>query len=125
MLKSCVAYTVLPASDLSRATAWYRDILELEPDETGEGRVWYRTGSDSMILVYETSNAGTAKNTAMCWLVPDIAAAMSHLRDRGVVFHEYDFPELTTVDGVVTDDQGQVAWFQDSEGNYLCLSQRA
>lgn len=125
MLSSSKTYTVLPASDLARATAWFRDKLELEPEDTGEQGVRYRTGGDSWIFIYETSNAGTAQNTAMCWLVDDIAAEMEHLRGRGVVFADYDFPGLKTENGVATDDQGKSAWFQDSEGNYLCLTQPA
>ncbi|MDR6973320.1 VOC family protein [Leifsonia shinshuensis] len=123
MLETCVTYSVLPASDLRRATAWYRDKLELEPEQTNEGGVLYGTGSDAKIYVYETANAGTAKNTSMCWLVDDIEATMAHLRERGVEFADYDFPGLTTVNGIATDEMGRSAWFQDSEGNYLCLTQ--
>ena len=123
MLESAVTYSVLPASDLQRATAWYRDKLELEPERTIEGGALYGTGSKSKIYLYETSNAGTAQNTAMCWLVPDIEAAMADLRGRGVVFADYDFPGLHTENGIATDEMGRSAWFQDSEGNYLCLTQ--
>ena len=123
MLESCVTYSVLPASDLKRATEWYRDKLELEPERTEEGGVLYGTGSAAKIYVYETGNAGTAKNTSMCWLVSDIEATMTHLRERGVVFADYDFPGLKTENGVATDEMGKSAWFQDSEGNYLCLTE--
>ena len=92
MLESCVTYSVLPASDLRRATEWYRDKLELEPERTTEGGVLYGTGSASKIYVYETANAGSAQNTAMCWLVPDIEATMPHLRERGVEFADYIRP---------------------------------
>jgi catechol 2,3-dioxygenase-like lactoylglutathione lyase family enzyme len=123
MLESCVTHTVLPASDLERATAWFRDKLELEPDRTVDGGAFFPTGTASKIFVYETGNAGTAQNTAMCWEVPDIAEAVAHLRARGVVFDEFDFPGLKTEDGIATDDHSRSAWFRDSEGNYLCLSQ--
>ena len=123
MLESCVTYSVLPASDLRRATEWYRDKLELEPERTTEGGVLYGTGSASKIYVYETANAGTAQNTAMCWLVSDIEDTMSHLRERGVEFADYDFPGLKTENGIATDEMGRSCWFQDSEGNYLCLTE--
>lgn len=125
MLESCVTYSVLPASDLKRATAWYRDKLELEPERTEDQGVLYGTGSAAKIYLYETGNAGTAQNTAMCWLVPDIEAALAHLRDRGVVFEDYDFPGLHTENGIAEDEMGRSAWFKDSEGNYLCLTQPA
>ncbi|MEO7017610.1 MAG: VOC family protein, partial [Leifsonia sp.] len=85
-------YSVVPASNLQRATEWFRDKLELEPEETGDGYVVYRTGSAAKIQVYETPNAGTAQNTAMGWATDDIEGAVAHLRERGVVFEEYDFP---------------------------------
>ena len=125
MLETCVTYSVLPASDLARATAWYRDKLELEPEDTSANGVRYGTGTDAKILVYETANAGSAQNTAMCWIVPDIEDAMKHLRSRGVTFEEYDFPGLTTENGIATDEDGRSAWFKDSEGNYLCLTELA
>ncbi|MET3566440.1 hypothetical protein SAMN04515691_2792 [Leifsonia sp. 98AMF] len=125
MLESYVTYSVLPASDLQRAIEWYRDKLELEPERTTEGGVLYGTGSEAKIFVYETGNAGTAQNTAMCWLTPDIEATMAHLRERGVTFADYDFPGLHTENGIATDDMGRSAWFQDSEGNYLCLTEPA
>jgi predicted enzyme related to lactoylglutathione lyase len=125
MLESCVTYSVLPASDLRRATEWYRDKLELEPERTMDQAVLYGTGSEGKIFVYETGNAGTAQNTAMCWIVPDIEATMNHLRERGVAFEDYDFPGLHTENGIATDETGRSAWFRDSEGNYLCLTQLA
>ncbi|RDV45589.1 VOC family protein [Leifsonia sp. ku-ls] len=123
MLESSVTYSVLPASDLRRATDWYRDKLELEPERTTEGGVLYGTGSASKIYVYETGNAGTAQNTAMCWLVSDLEGTMAHLRERGVEFADYDFPGLKTENGIATDEMGRSCWFQDSEGNYLCLTE--
>jgi hypothetical protein len=48
------------------------------------------------------------------------------LRDRGVVFEEYDVPGMKTVNGVATMEGGmKTAWFRDSEGNFICISQRA
>ena len=62
----------------------------------------------------------------MGWKVDDIEAAVAELRERGVDFEQYDFPDLTTVDGI-TDIPGaypsdggigeRAAWFRDSEGN--------
>lgn len=123
MLESAVSYTVLPASDLQRAVGWYRDKLGWEPEDTEEGSVRYPTGTDSKILVYETSNAGSAKNTQLCWLVDDIEGTMEAMRGRGVTFEEYDFPGLKTENGIATDGNGRSSWFRDSEGNFLCLTE--
>jgi hypothetical protein len=41
-----------------------------------------------------------------------------------VVFEEYDFPGLRTVDGIARlGDVERAAWFKDSEGNILAISQ--
>jgi hypothetical protein len=69
----------------------------------------------------------------MAWEVDDLDAAVAELRERGVVFEEYDLPGLTTVDGIATvagnypskggkGERG--AWFRDSEGNMLGMGQR-
>jgi hypothetical protein len=42
------------------------------------------------------------------------------MRDRGVVFEEYDTPEIHTENGIAnTPDGGEAAWFRDSEGNLI------
>ncbi len=48
---------------------------------------------------------------------------MAELKARGVVFEEYDTPEVKTVKGVATIGQSKGAWFKDSEGNLLALEQ--
>ncbi len=124
MLETFPIYAVLPASNLQRATEWFRDKLELEPEETGDDYVVFGTNSAAKIQIYETPNAGTAQNTAMGWSVDDLDAVMARLRERGVVFEDYDFPGLKTENGVATSSRDRAAWFRDSEGNFLCVSQR-
>jgi hypothetical protein len=56
---------------------------------------------------------------------------LAELRGRAVVFEEYDFPGLTTVNGIAeiegnypSKGKGERgAWFRDSEGNMLGLGQ--
>ena len=114
----------LPASDMDRAKAWYRDKLGLEPvDDTGDGGVWYETGG-ARFLVYPSEFAGTNQATAAGFEVEDFDATMADLRSRGVVFEDYDFGEdFRTVDGVLAlPDGGRGAWFKDSEGNILAVT---
>jgi catechol-2,3-dioxygenase len=123
MLKQMEALTVLPASDLERARTFYHDMLELDPDEQYGDNLIYRVGNGSAFELYETPNAGTAQNTQMCWMTSDLDSEMARLRERGVMFEDYDVPGLTTVNGVATQDNMRTAWFRDSEGNFLCISQ--
>jgi catechol 2,3-dioxygenase-like lactoylglutathione lyase family enzyme len=115
-------HTVLPAADLQRARAYYRDKLRLEPDETHDGLMIYHVAG-GVFEIYETANAGTAQNTQMGWVTDDLDGEMSVMRSHGVVFEEYDFPGMTTVNGVAEMDGLRSAWFRDSEGNYICVSQ--
>jgi hypothetical protein len=59
----------------------------------------------------------------MTWNTPDIEAAVADLKARGVVFEEYDTPEVETINGVATLGESKGAWFKDSEGNMLALGQ--
>jgi hypothetical protein len=45
------------------------------------------------------------------------------LRDRGVTFEEYDFPGLKTENRIATTNEDRAAWFKDTEGNILYVSQ--
>jgi hypothetical protein len=42
-----------------------------------------------------------------------------------VVFEDYDLAWLKTVNSVATAGGAKTAWFKDSEGNILALSQRS
>ena len=110
------------AADLARATAWYSDVLGLEPaDPDGEELVYRVEGA--VFGIYQSENAGTNKATAMRLVVDDFDAARAELLSKGVVFEEYDLgPDFRTVDGVLTSPDGErTSWFMDSEGNILAL----
>ncbi len=116
-------HTVLPAADLKRAQSFYHDALGLDPDEVHEGVLVYHVGSGSAFEIYETSNAGTAKNTQMGWVTDDLDTEMTRLREGGVIFEDYDFPGMKTEKGVATAENMKSAWFRDTEGNFICISQ--
>lgn len=114
----------LAASDIDRARQWYEEKLGLTPFESWPGLLRFRVGA-SGFSVYQTSSAGTAKNTVAIWKVEDLRADVLSMRARGVIFEDYDFGEAKTIDGVLEDgDDGTLnAWFTDSEGNIMSLVQ--
>lgn len=125
MLDSFPIYVDLPASDLARARAWYEHVLGLTPITAFGAGFLYRSGGVPFYL-YQTDAAGSARNTAATWLVDDLGATMAVLRGRGLEFQDYETPDggPTTTDGVARSPDGAVAaWFQDSEGNTLGISQ--
>ena len=123
MLNRLEFTAVLPAKDLQRARGYYSDTLGLEPVEERSDGLIYKSPSGARILIYETDNAGTAQNTALGWMTDDIDTEVAELRGRGVVFEEYDFPGLKTENGIATNDEFRAAWFKDSEGNIIAVSQ--
>lgn len=125
MIKDLSVAAVLPASDINRARGFYRDKLGLEPDNAdASDNLIYKCGNGTGFMLYQTDNAGTAKNTQMGWVTDDLDGEMADLRSRGVVFEEYDFPGLKTENGVATMPDGErAAWFLDTEGNILSINQ--
>ncbi len=123
MLERHRFWATIPASDIDRAKAFYRDTLGLNPLVETAAWLTFRAG-DGYFQLYPTRFAGTAEHTIGGWVVEDIASAVAELRGRGVVFEEYDGPGLRTVDGIA-DLEGveRAAWFRDSEGNILSISQ--
>lgn len=115
----------LGAVDIGRARAWYAEKLGLKPEkeEMGGMALWYRCAG-TWFLIYQTGSAGTARNTVGGWEVKGLDSIMRQLRARGVRFEDYDFGEMKTVDGVMIVPPGyRSAWFVDSEGNTLELTE--
>jgi catechol 2,3-dioxygenase-like lactoylglutathione lyase family enzyme len=123
MLSDAPVAPALPASDLVRARAFYEQKLELSVVEENPGEVTFACGGGTVLFVYPSEFAGTNQATAAGFRVADLDAAMARMRDRGVVFEDYDLPGLTTVDGVATFEGGRGAFFKDTEGNILALTQ--
>jgi catechol 2,3-dioxygenase-like lactoylglutathione lyase family enzyme len=130
MLQSSNVAARIPAQDLERARSFYSSRLGLEPVEERPGGLRYRCGSGHFSL-FQSSGSASGSHTQMAWEVDDIAATVKELRRRGVVFEEYDLPDLKTINGIAeitgnypsrgVGEKG--AWFRDSEGNLLGIGQ--
>ena len=123
--------TRLPAQDLDRARAFYAEKLGLEPSEERPGGLRYHLAEGEFVL-FQSVGAPSGSHTQMALEVDDIDAVVAELRNRGVVFEEYDVPGLTTADGIAEvsgnyPSKGGVgeraAWFRDSEGNLIGIGQ--
>jgi catechol 2,3-dioxygenase-like lactoylglutathione lyase family enzyme len=123
MLREFPMSARLAALDIGRARAWYEEKLGLAPEkeEMGGAGLWYRCAG-TWFYLYQTDTAGTARNTVGGWEVDDLTSVVAELRSRGVIFEDYDFGEMKTVDGILSVGGYQAAWFKDSEGNTLELT---
>ncbi len=124
MLKQRRCAAMIPAEDIDRATAWYRDKLGLEPTDKSVDGMEYECGDGTRFALYPSQFAGTGQHTVMGWEAEDFDAEMQELRDRGVTFEEYDLPGIKTENGVANFGTGRGCWFKDSEGNILALAER-
>ena len=121
MLTHSQITTILPVIDLERARAFYEGALGLNPEGAKpDGKFVYDCGGARLALIPRA--AGTkADHTAVSFKVGDIAASIRDLESKGVVFSDYDLPGLKTVDHVCVLGAEKAAWFNDPEGNILCL----
>lgn len=122
MLSQAHASAALPAADLDRARRFYTETLGLaEPEEFGDG-LMFTSGGDRF-MVYRSGGRASGTHTQLGWDVEDVEAEVVDLRSRGVAFEDYDMPGVKTENGIATYPDGKAAWFKDSEGNVLAISQ--
>ena len=124
MLKSAPIVAYIPVADVGRARKFYEEKVGLKPKEEYAGGVIYECGNGSRVFMYPSPGAGTSKASQEFWAVDDVAAEVAELKARGVVFEEYDMPGMKTVNSIATGGGAKTAWFKDSEGNILAVSQR-
>jgi len=120
-MKTDIVTCMLPVKDLARARRFYEEKLQLKavglkPD----GKFVYRCGG-AEIALFPKPEGTKAEHTALSFQVPDIAASIKQLKSRGVKFADYDYPGLKTVEHVCVLGAEKAAWFEDPEGNILCL----
>src|SRR2546427_8119832 len=95
MLSTAPIRAYIPAAHLERARKFYEEIVGLKPAEAYAGGVVYIWGG-----------------------------AVAELKARGVVFEEYTMPGIPMKNGIATAGGAKTAWFKDSEGNIMAVSQR-
>ena len=126
------AHTVakLPAQDLERARAFYREKLGLEPVEERVGGLRYVCGETEFHL-FSSAGAPSGESTQMAFEVENLEATLADLRARGVTFERYDMPgfemqgdTIAAPDNYPSKGSGELGtFFYDSEGNLIGLAQ--
>ena len=119
------ASAVICSTDLERSQVFYEQQVGLTlSDETIENHLLFECGGGSTLLVYGRPAANKADHTQVRLWTDDVVADVKRLKDRGVVFEEYDFPTLKTVGSIaITPGIGTSAWFKDPDGNTVALFQ--
>ncbi len=113
---------MLPVTDVDRARTFYSESLGLAYTGTNdEGSAIYALDSGDTLVLLPRPDSTPSASTAMSFEVDDITSEISSLKERGVVFEDYDLPDLSTVDHVCVLGSEKAAWFKDPTGNVLCL----
>jgi len=112
---------MLPVKEMNRARAFYEGCLGLIPGGfRPDGKFVYAVGGSTLAL-FPKPEGTKADHTAISFRVKDISTSIAELKRAGVVFEDYDFPGLKTVNHVCVLGAEKAAWFKDTEGNYLCI----
>jgi catechol 2,3-dioxygenase-like lactoylglutathione lyase family enzyme len=123
MLSTAPIRAYIPVSDVARARRFYEDKIGLRPKQEYAGGVIYECGGTE-VFMYPTPNAGTSRASQAFWQVADVEKEVAELKARGVKFEEYDMPGMKTQNSIATGGGAKTAWFKDTEGNILAVSQR-
>lgn len=122
MLTNAPVITILPVIDLNRARDFYENKLGLIPKGAKpDGKFVYACGGGALLALFPRATGTKADHTAISFKVTDIAAAIAELKRKGVVFNDYDVPGLKTENHVCVLGAEKAAWFNDPEGNILCI----
>jgi catechol 2,3-dioxygenase-like lactoylglutathione lyase family enzyme len=122
MLTNAKVHPTIPVVDLERAKNFYQEKLGLKVirSDPSPGAV-LQAGDSSEIYIYQRA-ATKADHTAASFSVKDVEATVKELKAKGVVFDEIDTPSFKTSGGIATMGDMKAAWFKDTEGNILALS---
>jgi len=122
MLSTAPLTTILPIVDMNRARDFYENKLGLKAvGMKPDGKFVYACGGGAVLALFPKEGGTRAEHTAISFQVADIGSAIADLKKTGVVFEDYDFPGLKTVNHVCVLGSEKAAWFKDTEGNYLCI----
>ena len=128
MLTEAKLAAIVPVRDLEQAIAFYEQRLGLRllerRDAVPENKEAHFELGGGSLVVYESVGAGQSRHTLVGFQVDDVEGTVAELRSNGVVFEEYDLPNLKTVDGVAELHGSKGAWFKDPDGNILAVESR-
>lgn len=122
MLTNASVHPTLPVVDLQRAKKFYVEKLGLKvmKEDPSPGAI-LQAGDGTSLYLYQRA-ATKADHTTASFTVKDVEGTVKALKNKGVIFEEYDLPGLKTVNGIATMGDVKGAWFKDTEGNILAVT---
>jgi len=121
MLADSDAMATVAVKNLTAAAEFYESKLGLKKIGGGEMQVLIYQSGKSTLMVYESQFAGTNKATAVTWSVDDVDGTVRALRENGIAFERYEFPNVKHEGDVHVFGEIRNAWFKDPDGNILSI----
>jgi predicted enzyme related to lactoylglutathione lyase len=124
MLSEATVTPTLPAVDLKRARKFYEEKLGLKvfKEDPSPGFI-VEAGKGTKLYVYQRG-ATKANHTVAEFTVDDVEREVKALKAKGIKFEEYDIPDMgiKTENSIASMNGYKSAWFKDTEGNILGIS---
>jgi predicted enzyme related to lactoylglutathione lyase len=125
MFSQTKAFGGFSVDNLQKAKAFYGDTLGLRVTEEKEpGVIGLHLYGGATMMIYEKPNHEPATFTILNFQVKNIEQTVRELKDKGVTFESYDWPEIKTdEDNIFRGEGPTIAWFTDPAGNILSVIQ--
>ena len=122
VLTEAKAFASFSVNDISKARAFYRDVLGLEVADRPEG-LELDVGGGNKVFVYPKPDHTPATFTILNFPVENVDSAVERLNSSGLRFEKYDLPQIKTdPKGIMRNQDGTaIAWFKDPAGNILSV----
>jgi catechol 2,3-dioxygenase-like lactoylglutathione lyase family enzyme len=125
MLKDSKAFSGFSVNDSQKAKDFYGNILGLRITEDKEmpGLLKLHITGGNTILIYPKPNHAPAIYTILNFPVKEVEKTVDELVLKGVVFEQYDDPNIKTDPKGISWNNGgpTIAWFKDPAGNILSI----
>ena len=122
ILEAAKPAIIICTRDRDRATAFYRDALGLIVASEDNFAAVFNIGGVTL-RVSTVGNFTPHEHTILGFSVPDVAATVKALREKGITFRIYSGFHQDEL-GIWTAPGGtvRVAWFKDPDGNVLSVT---
>jgi len=123
MLGDKPAFSSFSVDDISRARAFYHEVLGLQVSDGMMGTLELHVGAGAPpVFVYPKKDHEPATFTVLNFPVASVEEAVGALTRRGVKFERYDLPDIKTDDrGIARGPGPTMAWFKDPAGNIFSI----
>jgi catechol 2,3-dioxygenase-like lactoylglutathione lyase family enzyme len=122
MLTSAKMIGFVPTLDSTHARDFYENKLGFQFVSDDQFALIMQAG-DNMVRIAKVEKFTPAHYTVLGWEVTRIEDEVRALSARGVVFEKYPFAQDQATGIWTTPNGDKVAWFKDSDGNVLSLSE--